>query len=84
MYFAVEDYNKAELIIANGYLSYVLFEHHATTGFHKSQEYGQLCRENLEAGISQLSLILPATMEIVAALTLGVSLHIAPELKYDG
>ncbi|RSL43277.1 hypothetical protein CEP54_015151 [Fusarium duplospermum] len=71
VYFAVDDYTKAEFIIANSFLSYVFAEHAVIRGDGMSREFCNLCRSNLGNAISRLPLFLPASMEMIAALTLG-------------
>ncbi|KAJ3459334.1 hypothetical protein MRS44_015407 [Fusarium solani] len=80
VYFAVDDYTKAEFIIANSFLSYIFAEHAVIHGDATSQEYCNLCRSNLGNAISRLPLFLPASMEMIAALTLG-ALHSVEDSK---
>lgn len=76
VYFAVDDYSEIDFILANGYLSYMFFEHVVLSARQDYQEYCQQCRQNLHGALSQLPILLPASMEVIAALTLGVcSLH---------
>lgn len=72
VYFAVDQYSEIDFILANGYLSYMFSEHVVVSGLKDYQGYCQLCRENLEGALSQLPLLLPASMDAIAALTLGV------------
>ncbi|KAI1105790.1 hypothetical protein F4804DRAFT_340971 [Jackrogersella minutella] len=71
VYFAVDDYGEVDLIIANGYLSYIFSEHVVVSGLPDYREYCRLCRDNLHSALSRLPLLLPASMEVIAALTLG-------------
>ncbi|KAI1378884.1 hypothetical protein F4677DRAFT_443364 [Hypoxylon crocopeplum] len=71
VYFAVDDYSEVDLIIANGYLSYIFSEHVVISGLQDYREYCLLCRKNLHSALSRLPLLLPASMEVIAALTLG-------------
>ncbi|UPK99962.1 hypothetical protein LCI18_010897 [Fusarium solani-melongenae] len=80
VYFAVDDYTKAEFIITNSFLSYVFAEHTVIRGDATSREYCNLCRSNLGNAISRLPLFLPASMEMIAALTLG-ALHSVEDSK---
>ncbi|RSL59478.1 hypothetical protein CEP53_005763 [Fusarium sp. AF-6] len=80
VYFAVDDYTKAEFIIANSFLSYVFAEHAVIRGDAMSREYCDLCRSNLGNAVSRLTLFLPASMEMIAALTLG-ALHSVEDSK---
>ncbi|RDW74799.1 hypothetical protein BP6252_05941 [Coleophoma cylindrospora] len=71
VYFAVEEYSEIDFLLANGYLSYIFSEHVIVSGLPGYRGYCQLCRENLDNSLSQLPLLLPASMEVIAALTLG-------------
>ncbi|RFU31755.1 hypothetical protein B7463_g4585, partial [Scytalidium lignicola] len=71
VYFAIDDYNEIDFILANGYLSYVFSEHISVSGLHNYREYCRLCRENLHNACARLPLLLPPSMEVIAALTLG-------------
>lgn len=70
--FAVDDYNEIEFILANGYLAYVFAEYAVASDAQGSHEYSQLCRNNLYKALLRLPLLLPACMEAIAALALGV------------
>lgn len=72
MYFAVDDYSEIDFILANGYLSHIFSEHVVVSGLQDYGAYCRLCRENLHIAFSRLPLLLPASMEVIAALTLGV------------
>lgn len=72
VYFGVDDYSDIDSILANGYLSYTFFEHVAISGRKDYMNYTQRCRKNLEDGLERLPLLLPASMDTIAALTLGV------------
>jgi hypothetical protein len=76
VYFAIDDYTEIDLILANGYLSYVFAEHYLVVGISEYREYCQLCRKNLDNALQQLPLLLPPSMEAIAALTLGVRLSL--------
>ena len=71
MYFAVDDYTDIDYILANGYLYYIFAQHFIESGVQTQHKYSQLCKKNLENALSRLPLLLPASMEVVAALTLG-------------
>lgn len=76
VYFAVdEDFDEIDFILANGYLTYVFSEHDAITGCQEYEQHSLLCRTNIDFAISQLPLLLPPTMKVVAALTLAVRMH---------
>jgi hypothetical protein len=72
VYFAVEDYSEVDVIIANGYLSYMFFEHDVATGLKGYRDHHRICRQNLSNAVLRLPLLLPPSMEAIAALTLGV------------
>lgn len=72
VYFAVDDYNDIVFILANGYLSYVFSEYASESSLYDYREYCRICRENLHAACARLPLLLPPSMEVIAALTLGV------------
>ncbi|KAM5349179.1 hypothetical protein ACJ41O_009002 [Fusarium nematophilum] len=71
VYFAINDYSEAEFIIANGFLSYIFAEHAVVYGIESSREHSYLCRSNVDTALQLLPMLLPASMEVVAALTLG-------------
>ncbi|KAH8200807.1 hypothetical protein TruAng_005044 [Truncatella angustata] len=66
--FAVDDYSETDLAIANGYLSYIFAEH---VGLQDYIDYSQLCQKNLHSALLRLPLIMPPSMEVIAALTIG-------------
>jgi hypothetical protein len=72
VYFAVDDYSDLDFIIANEYLSYIFAEHVVVTGIQDYAGYSRLCSKNLQQALSRLPLLLPASMEAIAALMLGV------------
>lgn len=74
LYFSVHDYSEIDFILANGFLSYVFFEHVVVSGRSDYAEHSRLCRNNLNTALSQLPLLTPSSMDVVAALTLGVIL----------
>lgn len=73
VYFAVDDYNEVDFILANGYLSCIFAEHVISTGMKDYKEHCLICRSNLHGALLRLPLLLPPSMETIAALTLGVS-----------
>ncbi|KAI0101628.1 fungal-specific transcription factor domain-containing protein [Nemania sp. FL0031] len=73
VYFAVDEYSQIDFILANSYLSYIFSEYIAATGNHDYQDYYTRCRQNAQVILSRLPLILPASIETVAALTFGAS-----------
>ncbi|KIW09779.1 hypothetical protein PV08_11879 [Exophiala spinifera] len=71
VYFAVDEYNDLEFILANGYLSYISFEYFVASGIQEYNEYCNLCWKNLVNAFARLPLILPQSMESIAVLALG-------------
>ncbi|KAI8232127.1 hypothetical protein K4K54_012372 [Colletotrichum sp. SAR 10_86] len=71
MYFAIDDYTEIDFVLANGYLTYIFAEHLITTGLIDYREHWLMCRKNLHDAIARLPLLLPASMDAVAALTLA-------------
>ena len=72
IYFQSESCNEVDLILVNGYLSYLLCECFFTNGSQEFRAFSELTRTNFETAISQLPLLLPQSMEMAAVLTLGV------------
>lgn len=72
VYFAVDDYSEVDLILANGYLACAFSQHFLEYGLQDSRKYCNICRQNLHEGLARFPLLLPASMEVIAALTLGV------------
>lgn len=70
--FSVEDVSGVETILAYGYLSYIFFEHFAISGRQDYFEFGRFCRTKAKEELVKLPLLIPAGLETVAALTLGV------------
>lgn len=73
VYFAVDDYTEVDFVLATGYLTWLFSEYAIVKGQPKYREYGQQCLGNLQSAITRLTLLLPATMEVIAALAVGVS-----------
>ncbi|KAI1127902.1 fungal-specific transcription factor domain-containing protein [Nemania abortiva] len=73
VYFAVDEYSQLDFILANGYLSYIFSEYIAATGNNDYYEYYRRCRQNAQVALSRLPLILPTSIEAIAALTFGAS-----------
>ncbi|KAL3601791.1 hypothetical protein FPOAC2_06065 [Fusarium poae] len=80
VYFGVGEPTCAEVIIANSFLAYVFAEYAVVYGDSKYREYCQFHRSNLGSALLRLPLLLPASMELVAAMTLG-SLHMVEERR---
>jgi hypothetical protein len=72
VYFAIDDYSEVDLVIANGYLSYIFSEYIVVSGHQDYQEYCLLCRKNLQDVLSRMPLLSSPSMELIAAWTLGV------------
>ncbi|KAF2652653.1 hypothetical protein K491DRAFT_695375 [Lophiostoma macrostomum CBS 122681] len=71
IYFSVDGYSEIDYILANGFLSYVFFEHLVVSGRSDFAEYSQLCRNSLHSALSRLPLLIPSSVDVIAALTLG-------------
>ncbi|PLB51963.1 fungal-specific transcription factor domain protein [Aspergillus steynii IBT 23096] len=75
VYFATEEYSDATFIVVNGGLFYVFSEYSYTVKDDETRDnyrkYLKLCHANLETALANLSLLMPARMESVEALTLG-------------
>ncbi|KAL0941544.1 C6 transcription factor [Colletotrichum truncatum] len=71
VYFAVDNYSTIDFILANGYLAYVFAEHVITTGLDDYRENWLMCRKNLRNSVSMLPLILPSSMDTIAALVVA-------------
>ncbi|EYB21754.1 hypothetical protein FG05_03559 [Fusarium graminearum] len=71
VYFGVGEPTCAEVIIANSFLAYVFAEYAVIHGDSKHRDYCQFHRSSLGSALLRLPLLLPASMELVAALTLG-------------
>ena len=77
VYFATEDYSDATFIIANFGLYGIFVEY----GFCEKepasrdeyQKYVQVCKDNLEAALANLNILMPVNMDSVVALAVGVS-----------
>jgi hypothetical protein len=72
VHFGIDGYSEAESIIASSFLSYVFAEYAIVYGDAKHGEYCQSFRSSLGQTLSKLPLLLTASLELVAALTLGV------------
>ncbi|CAG9986514.1 unnamed protein product [Clonostachys byssicola] len=71
VYFAVDDFNEIDFILSNGYMYYIFYEHAAGSGREDYMEYGKLCERNMFKAFQRLPLLLPSSMEVIAALMLG-------------
>lgn len=73
VYFAVDDYTEVNFVVATGCLTWLFAEYAIATGQSVYREYSRQCHDNLQKAITRLSLLLPATTEVIAALVVGVS-----------
>ena len=72
VYFALDECSEIEFLTAHSFLSYIFAEHAAIYGIDTSRTNCRLCRDILGTSLPKLPLLLPASMEVIAALTLGV------------
>jgi len=77
VYFAVDDYSEVDLVLANGFLACAFSQYFIASGLHQSREYHKICQKNFREGLARFPLLAPATMESVAALTLGVGVTLS-------
>jgi hypothetical protein len=81
VFFRTEDYPTSTAIIVHGTLDNLFgeFEWPEKNLALRQQysEWAELCRNNLEISISNLDLLLPATMESAQALLMAVSIVFA-------
>lgn len=88
VYFAVDDFSDATFIMVNACLYNVFIEWTFTasdpTEREDCQKHINLCRNNLEIALANLSLLMPARDEYIEALALGVCL-LSPQTqkKYE-
>lgn len=80
VYFATDDYSETTFIITNFCLYGIFMEYQTTEIGQLSKDeyryYVQLCKDNLEAALGNLNILMPATFDSIAALALGVSFMI--------
>jgi len=74
VYFPIEQCTEIDYVLANGYLAYIFFEHVIVSGCEDSLTHFRLCRKNLDNVLSRLPLSMTASMEVAAALIIGVGL----------
>lgn len=72
-----------DLILGNGYLSYMFSEHANLSGLQEYKTLGQRCRRNLSSALLRIPLVLRTCVETVAALAIGVSDSDAPPTRPD-
>ncbi|KAF6806653.1 C6 transcription factor [Colletotrichum sojae] len=73
VYFALDDYNEIYFVLANGYLAYLFAETLLSSGMEASRGHWQMCRRNLHDAVSRLPLLLPASTDVIAALTVAAA-----------
>ena len=78
VYFCTDEYSDSTFI-ATTFGLYNIFIELAFTEEDPSardeyQHYIQMCKDNLEAALANMSILMPATLESAVALTIGVSL----------
>lgn len=77
VYFCTEEYSDAAFIVSNFCLYGIFYELHMmekddSIG-QECQDYIEMCRDNLEAALANLNILMPATQESINALAVGVS-----------
>lgn len=82
VYFCTDDYTEATFIVANLGLFSVFVElsmvEKDAASREETQHYVQLCKDNVETALANLNILMPATIESVMALALGVSFFRTP------
>ncbi|KAJ5573733.1 transcriptional regulator family: Fungal Specific TF [Penicillium hispanicum] len=75
VYFCTDEYSDATFIVTNVGLYNVFIElgyaQKETPLRDEYQQYVQMCKDNLEACLANLSILMPASMESIVALALG-------------
>ena len=71
VYFAIDDHDEVDFILANGYLTYVFADYKYTTQIEEYQDHGELCRLNLQNAMLRLPLHALPSLKLVAALALS-------------
>ena len=78
VYFCTDDFSEATFIVTNVGLYNIFIElayvEHQSDIRDEYQGYVQMCKENLEATLANLNILMPANLESIVALALGVSL----------
>jgi hypothetical protein len=76
VYFATEDYSDAAFIVANGGLYQVFVAASFMTQDRALREeyqgYADICKHNLNTTLANLHLLMPANIDSIEALTMGV------------
>ncbi|KAI0894360.1 fungal-specific transcription factor domain-containing protein [Annulohypoxylon nitens] len=80
VYFNTDDITDATFILVNSGLAYMFFEAGlASTNPEEKAQYDShytMCQKNLEVALSQLNLLMPATLENIEALLMAASFSI--------
>lgn len=78
VFFASEDFSDEDFVIANGGLYFIFAEYEFVDENHQMREIYRNCmnmtRRNLQAGLVNLRLLMPASADAISALSLGVCL----------
>ncbi|KAH8811210.1 hypothetical protein F5884DRAFT_781508 [Xylogone sp. PMI_703] len=74
VFFAVNGYSEVEFILANSCLMWLFSEYAVISGQPKFRDYAIQCTKNVESALKRLPFLLPASMEVIAALVIG-ALH---------
>lgn len=72
LYFPTGYHDLIDIIIGNGYLSYMFSEHANISNLQEYKEFGYLCRNNLRNALLRMPLLLKPSTESIAALTIAV------------
>jgi hypothetical protein len=76
VFFATEDFSDEDFVIANGGLYFIFAEYEFVDEDHQMREICRNCmnmtRRNLQSGLFNLRLSMPATADAISALSLGV------------
>ncbi|CCF34219.1 fungal specific transcription factor, partial [Colletotrichum higginsianum] len=75
VYFAVDSYSEIDFVLTTGFLSYMFAEHTVSEGSASFRDHFQLCQRSLAKALSLLPIMLPPSMEVIAALTFGAMGH---------
>ncbi|KAF7627904.1 fungal-specific transcription factor domain protein [Aspergillus flavus] len=75
VFFASEDFSDEDFVIANGGLYFIFAEYEFVDENHQMREIYRNCmnmtRRNLQAGLVNLRLLMPASADAISALSLG-------------
>lgn len=86
VYFCTDDYTEATFIVVNFGLYSVFVELSVVAkdaaSREETQRYVQLCKDNLETALANLNILMPATIESIMALSLGVGFYGLGSTRY--